>query len=168
MPLFSLESWRCSGVFARVRAWRSPLDAPAKRKAVRLPAIAAASIALGRLQGPFERRHNNRDRLMGTSYAPGPHPMRPLSPRPGDKSGGKTGARKAAAIPPPALATFAPAASLHPVPPSLPADPTRIRLASNREVNYWCQTLNCTETRLRNAVLAVGPLAADVRAYLTR
>jgi hypothetical protein len=29
-------------------------------------------------------------------------------------------------------------------------------------------TLNCTETRLRNAVLAVGPLAADVRAYLRR
>ncbi|MCC3155507.1 DUF3606 domain-containing protein [Hymenobacter sp. BT770] len=54
------------------------------------------------------------------------------------------------------------------MPPALPADPTRIRLASTVEVNYWCQTLNCTETRLRNAVLAVGPLAADVRAYLTR
>ena len=54
------------------------------------------------------------------------------------------------------------------MPPSPPADLTRIGLASNREVNYWCQALNCTETRLRNAVLAVGPLAADVRAYLTR
>ena len=54
------------------------------------------------------------------------------------------------------------------VPPTPPADPTRIRLASGLEVNYWCQTLNCTETRLRNAVLAVGPLAADVRAYLAR
>ncbi|MBF9239963.1 DUF3606 domain-containing protein [Hymenobacter sp. BT683] len=54
------------------------------------------------------------------------------------------------------------------VPPSLPADPSRIHLASTVEVNYWCQVLNCTETRLRNAVLAVGPLAADVRAYLTR
>ena len=31
------------------------------------------------------------------------------------------------------------------------------------EVNYWCQALNCTETRLRNAVLA-----ADVRGYLLR
>ncbi|MDQ2769108.1 MAG: DUF3606 domain-containing protein [Bacteroidota bacterium] len=36
------------------------------------------------------------------------------------------------------------------------------------EINYWCQALNCTETRLRNAVLAVGPVAADVRAYLQR
>ena len=54
------------------------------------------------------------------------------------------------------------------VPPSPPADPTRICLASNLEVNYWCQTLNCTETRLRNAVLAVGPLSADVRLYLAR
>ena len=51
---------------------------------------------------------------------------------------------------------------------SLPADATRINLASTVEVNYWCQTLNCTETRLRNAVLAVGPLAADVQAYLQR
>ncbi|MBF9238072.1 DUF3606 domain-containing protein [Hymenobacter sp. BT683] len=52
--------------------------------------------------------------------------------------------------------------------PSPPADATRVHLASTVEVNYWCQTLNCTETRLRNAVLAVGPLAADVRAYLER
>ena len=54
------------------------------------------------------------------------------------------------------------------MPPSLPADTTRVNLASTVEVNYWCQTLNCTETRLRNAVLAVGPLAADVQAYLQR
>lgn len=46
--------------------------------------------------------------------------------------------------------------------------PTRIHLSSTGEVNYWCQTLNCSETRLRNAVLAVGPLAADVRAYRAR
>ena len=39
---------------------------------------------------------------------------------------------------------------------------------SSLEVNYWCQALNCTETRLRNAVLVVGPLVADVRAYLLR
>lgn len=51
---------------------------------------------------------------------------------------------------------------------SPPADAARINLASTMEVNYWCQTLNCTETRLRNAVLAVSPLAADVRAYLQR
>ena len=54
------------------------------------------------------------------------------------------------------------------MPLSTPADPTRINLASGREVNYWCQALNCTETRLRNAVLAVGPVAAEVRAYLQR
>ena len=37
-----------------------------------------------------------------------------------------------------------------------PADPNRINLQSTIEVNYWCQTLNCTETRLRNAIHAVG------------
>ena len=63
---------------------------------------------------------------------------------------------------------FAPLLSVVAVPPFLPADPIRIRLTSTVEVNYWCQTLNCTETRLRNAVLAVGPLANDVRAYLAR
>lgn len=52
--------------------------------------------------------------------------------------------------------------------PFLPADAARVNLASTVEVNYWCQTLNCTETRLRNAVLAVGLLAADVQAYLQR
>ena len=54
------------------------------------------------------------------------------------------------------------------MPSFLPPDPTRIGLSSNLEVNYWCQTLNCTETRLRNAVLAVGPLVADVQGYLNR
>lgn len=56
------------------------------------------------------------------------------------------------------------------MPPNLrpPADPARVNLQSAVEVNYWCQTLNCTETRLRNAVLAVGPLAANVRVYLSR
>ena len=49
-----------------------------------------------------------------------------------------------------------------------PSDLTRINPNSSTEVNYWCQTLNCTETRLRNAVLAMGRLAADVRAYLQR
>ncbi|MBF9239499.1 DUF3606 domain-containing protein [Hymenobacter sp. BT683] len=49
-----------------------------------------------------------------------------------------------------------------------PAELTRVNLHSTVEVNYWCQTLNCTETRLRNAVLAVGPLVADVRGYLNR
>ncbi|MBC8081573.1 MAG: DUF3606 domain-containing protein [Hymenobacter sp.] len=52
--------------------------------------------------------------------------------------------------------------------PSPPADASRINLTSTIEVNYWCQALNCTETRLRNAVLAVGLLVADVQAYLQR
>ena len=52
--------------------------------------------------------------------------------------------------------------------PSPPADATRVNLASTVEVNYWCQALNCTETRLRNAVLAVGPLVVDAQAYLQR
>ena len=57
---------------------------------------------------------------------------------------------------------------IRPMLPSPPADATRVNLASTVKVNYWCQTLNCTETRLRNAVLAVGPLATDVQTYLQR
>ena len=77
-------------------------------------------------------------------------------------------AKAAAAISLPLLLPLRLLRPFRPVPPAPPADPTRIGRASNRAVNYWCQALNCTETRLRNAVLAVGPLAADVRAYLTR
>ena len=54
------------------------------------------------------------------------------------------------------------------MPPTTPADAKRINVKSSNEVNYWCRTLNCTETRLRNAILAVGPLTADVQAYLSR
>ena len=52
------------------------------------------------------------------------------------------------------------------MPPTIPADPARINVQSTIEVNYWCNTFNCTETRLRNALHAAGPLVADVRAYL--
>jgi len=52
--------------------------------------------------------------------------------------------------------------------PTIPADVKRINVASTNEVNYWCRTFNCTETRLRNAVLVVGALAADVQQYLNR
>jgi hypothetical protein len=52
--------------------------------------------------------------------------------------------------------------------PFTPADATRINIKSVNEVNYWCHTLRCTETRLRNAVIAVGALATDVKAYLDR
>jgi len=51
---------------------------------------------------------------------------------------------------------------------SIPADAKRINVNSTNEVNYWCRLFNCTETRLRNAVLAVGALAADVQVYLNR
>jgi hypothetical protein len=49
-----------------------------------------------------------------------------------------------------------------------PADATRINIKSVNEVNYWFYTSNCTETRLRNAVIAIGSLAVDVQIYLTR
>jgi hypothetical protein len=49
-----------------------------------------------------------------------------------------------------------------------PADAKRVNVKSTNEVIYWCRTFNCTETRLRNAVLAVGSLAADVQQYLNR
>jgi hypothetical protein len=52
--------------------------------------------------------------------------------------------------------------------PSIPADAKRVDVKSINEINYWCRTFNCTETRLRNAVLAVGPLSADVQQYLNR
>jgi hypothetical protein len=52
--------------------------------------------------------------------------------------------------------------------PFTPADATRINVKSVNEVNYWCRMLNCTETRLRNAVLAVGSLTTDVQTYLNR
>jgi len=52
--------------------------------------------------------------------------------------------------------------------PITPADAKRINVNSTNEVNYWCRTFNCTETRLRNAVIAVGPLSADVQQYLNR
>jgi hypothetical protein len=50
---------------------------------------------------------------------------------------------------------------------SLPTDPSRIQVHSIVEVNYWCQFLSCTQSQLRNALIAVGPLSANVRAYLT-
>lgn len=52
--------------------------------------------------------------------------------------------------------------------PSPPANLTQVNVQSLRAVNYWCHVLNCTETRLRNAVLAVGPAATAVQGYLNR
>lgn len=52
--------------------------------------------------------------------------------------------------------------------PSIPADATRINIKSVNEINYWCRILQCTETRLRNAVIAVGSLVTDVQSHLNR
>jgi hypothetical protein len=49
----------------------------------------------------------------------------------------------------------------------MPADATRVNSKSVNEINYWCHTFRCTETRLRNAVLAVGFLVADVLTLLS-
>ena len=57
---------------------------------------------------------------------------------------------------------------LLPLQPPSTVDLTRINLQSTIAVNYWCQVMHCSETQLRNAVLAVGPLPADVQAYLSR
>lgn len=65
------------------------------------------------------------------------------------------------------VAGFTPCFPLLLQPPSS-VDLTRINLQSSVAVNYWCQAFNCTETRLRNAVLAVGLLPPDVQAYLSR
>ena len=51
---------------------------------------------------------------------------------------------------------------------AFPADPSRVNLRSTIEVNYWCLLLHCSETQLRNAILAVGPGVDEVRVYLNR
>ena len=63
---------------------------------------------------------------------------------------------------------LSPPFSLLPLQPPASVDPARINLKSTIAVNYWCQTMNCSETQLRNAVLAVGTLPEDVRTYLAR
>ena len=52
--------------------------------------------------------------------------------------------------------------------PVIACQPDPHSLVFHPGVNYWCQTLNRTETRLRNALLVVGPLVADVRVYFAR
>jgi uncharacterized protein DUF3606 len=49
-----------------------------------------------------------------------------------------------------------------------PADVTRINLHEDWEVTYWCVEFGCTETRLKEAVTAVGVSAARVNEYLKR
>lgn len=47
-----------------------------------------------------------------------------------------------------------------------PEDPQRININQPWEVEYWCDLLGCTESQLRAAVRAVGPMVKDVKAYL--
>jgi len=47
-------------------------------------------------------------------------------------------------------------------------DRSRINLNEDYEVGYWTQALGCTEQQLRDAVVAVGVMADDVRKYLSR
>lgn len=45
-------------------------------------------------------------------------------------------------------------------------DRSRINVNEPHEVQYWTQTLKVTEQQLREAVRAVGVMAADVRKHL--
>lgn len=46
-------------------------------------------------------------------------------------------------------------------------DRERISLSQDHEVAYWTKALGVSEQELRDAVSAVGNMAADVRARLT-
>ncbi|SNR38276.1 DUF3606 domain-containing protein [Flavobacterium sp. ov086] len=47
-----------------------------------------------------------------------------------------------------------------------PQDASKISLTEAWEVDYWCKELGITETKLREAVKAVGHTTAAVRKYL--
>ena len=47
-----------------------------------------------------------------------------------------------------------------------PEDPDRINVNQPWEVLYWCRVLGCSETKLRQAVKAVGPMVEDVKKWL--
>lgn len=47
-----------------------------------------------------------------------------------------------------------------------PADRTRVNVNQPHEVRYWCGAFNCTKRELLEAVIAVGPIAKDVRGAL--
>ncbi len=48
-----------------------------------------------------------------------------------------------------------------------PADRNRINVHETWEVQWWTRELNCTEQQLRDAVKAVGVMAATVRIHLS-
>jgi len=45
-------------------------------------------------------------------------------------------------------------------------DRDRINLSETYEVDYWTKKFGVTEAELRNAVAKVGPIVADVEAFL--
>ena len=47
-----------------------------------------------------------------------------------------------------------------------PLDASRINLSQQWEIDYWTETLNTTETKLRNAVSKVGTSVSAVKEYL--
>lgn len=47
-----------------------------------------------------------------------------------------------------------------------PEDPTKINVNQQWEINYWCEKFGVSETRLRQAVSAVGPMVSAVKKYL--
>ena len=49
-----------------------------------------------------------------------------------------------------------------------PEDPKKININQPWEVSYWTSKFGISESKLRRAVKAVGPMAADVKAWLDR
>ena len=46
------------------------------------------------------------------------------------------------------------------------SDRSRIQLADEFEVGFWCRQLGCTRKQLFDATRVVGSMAGDVRRYL--
>lgn len=51
-------------------------------------------------------------------------------------------------------------------PPYRPLDPGRVDMLDQFERQHWCDTLQCTEAELSQAVSNVGTHVAEVREYL--
>jgi hypothetical protein len=47
-----------------------------------------------------------------------------------------------------------------------PADDQRVNVNQPHEVKWWTKKLKCDETKLRQAVRAVGVMVEDVRTWL--
>lgn len=47
-------------------------------------------------------------------------------------------------------------------------DRDRINTSEDHEIQYWTKALGISKSKLEDAVKAVGPMAKDVRAYLSK